>query len=201
MAEEGIDENAKRLDVMAQASIDERLFRAIGEFVVRFEHAIGMAAFAVQSMLEHRGLDSRRLSGVVVANLTADPTLDIFFSLAAEVAGAQWDDADRLVVKRLRSRAQELVKVRNDIVHSQWIVGWGGAAALGASDADGRSYPARRYGRDKGGLAQRSFEFSPLDIEVWAGKAMLLGLDLMSLSVAVIDGDRPVDIVGQLAQH
>jgi hypothetical protein len=173
---------------------DDRLYRAIGEYVVKFETVIGMAALGIQLILDERGLQGRRLSAIAVAKLTADPILDMFFSMAAEV-GEGWTNQDRKVVSGLRKRASAMVERRNEIVHSQWVVGW-----LHPSDEEERRYPASRYWRDASGFKFRSLTYSPLEVERLAAEAQLVGVDIVTFGVAVLEHKRPIEIAEQIAR-
>ena len=98
------------------------LYRAIGRFVVSFEHVCHAMSMSVSLVLQHAGLRNQQLGLAVLADLTADPLRKIFLSAFAEIYEA--DPQSLNIVRDLSSRVQNLIQVRNANLHSTWFVGW-----------------------------------------------------------------------------
>jgi hypothetical protein len=62
----------------------EAIYRAIGEFIVKFEVACFSISLCVQAMLERSGLRNQQVTSILLAGITAEPLRALIESLSAE---------------------------------------------------------------------------------------------------------------------
>lgn len=112
------EERKAKIDSQTQA-----LYAALGRFSVAFEHVIFMLQFAVTHALQRDGLRTQALAQALLAGQTADPTRRIFTAVIAAVLHDA-PDSERAILSNIDKRLQEMIEVRNDIIHRTWFIGW-----------------------------------------------------------------------------
>jgi hypothetical protein len=152
----------------------DSLYRAIGEFVVKFEHVCHALQTGIQFMLAHAGLHNQHISQIVLAGMTADPLRTFFESLVGETQ--HLNEAEKSILKDVLNRFQRLTTERNIIVHSTWFVGWGNESTTDYSEVEGIKFQKNRSGADFQVYRRKADEFDSLsrEAEVLAGIFMRL---------------------------
>jgi hypothetical protein len=100
------------------------IYRAIGRFVVAFEHTNGKVQECILLILDRAGLSGaqgQRMSRIMLADMTADPLRALLQSLVGEAVIL--DTRDSKLFDDAMKRFQNLIEARNTIVHSRWFVG------------------------------------------------------------------------------
>ena len=120
----------------------DAIYSSIGHFIVAFsgvvdwmEHAIVMTAPGGQQRATH----------ALLAELTADPLVKAWRSVMIETYGTESGSgaeymkrlapADAFILGELVAEVNELIEIRNDLVHGRWLVGWGNEQTTDWSEA------------------------------------------------------------------
>jgi hypothetical protein len=97
-------------------------YAALGRFIIKFEDVRDKMETAIIMILDHDGLRTQILAHALLADLTAYPLLQRFWSIVAEL---RKDDPDDLQILRdVSRRVQELIERRNDVLHRKWFIGY-----------------------------------------------------------------------------
>ncbi len=139
------------------------LYRAIGEFTVKFEQIVHAMSLGITMMLSRNGLGNQQLSNIMLAELTAYPTKSIFESMLAEII--KLSNKDRQIVKGILKRVQSLIDTRNDIIHSTWFVGWANPEATSFDEVSGHKLTRGKHGAGVKGFKYQSSDFDRLSDE------------------------------------
>ncbi|OBC00505.1 hypothetical protein A5785_19105 [Gordonia sp. 852002-50395_SCH5434458] len=102
-----------------------QLHRAIGGYVTVFSELISTLRTAIHAFLAP--VDKPIVMGddrldILLATMTAKPMSDAFFGLAMHVASLDADE--QRILNALRRDVADQVAFRNDLLHSEWSVGW-----------------------------------------------------------------------------
>lgn len=152
-----MDDDQRRLAWQTQT---EAIYRAIGEFVVKFEIACFSISLCVQAILERSGLRNQQVTSILLAGITAEPLRALIESLSAETG---WlTDEEREELKKLLSRFQKLTAERNDVIHGTWLIDFGNYAThqQNFSKAIGL-----KYHKNKDGSATKLLEKNVEDLK------------------------------------
>ncbi len=145
----------------------DKLYRAIGEFLVKFESVCDAIQRCIMGLLQQGGLRDQRVSQILLAGMTAEPLRTLYASLVAQTQTLTEDD--RIISSNAVSRFQKLIEERNDIVHSTWFIGYGNEDTVDFSQAHGL-----KFHKNKNGLAIKSFGRKAEDFQVLSEEAQSL---------------------------
>ena len=125
------------------------LYRAVGEFAVKFEHVCRVVQMSIQFILDREGLKNQAVSQIILAGLTAEPLRTLLQSLLGEVQPT--NDQEALILKNLFGRFQKLTETRNDLLHATTYIGWG------SNPEDDFSQASKiKFHKDKSGAVVKS---------------------------------------------
>jgi hypothetical protein len=101
------------------------IHQAIGGYVTVFSEVVaamrhGIDLFLTPTDVEFRPPDP--LLETLFAQMTADPIRAALFAISSQVSDL--DDDDRSIRKALQTIVQHYIRLRNDIAHADWTVGW-----------------------------------------------------------------------------
>ena len=161
----------------------DELYRAIGEFVVKFEHVCHALQIGVIFMLSKAGLSNQNVAQILLAGLTAEPLRTLFESLVAETQ--QLNTVEKGILKDVLNRIQRLTQERNDIVHSTWFIGWGNESSADFTDASGM-----KFHKDKNGAVVKSFAKKAADFERLSEEADQLAKVCLRLHACFVGGNK-----------
>ena len=102
-----MDEQERQVRLKSET---DNLYRAVGRFVVKFEHLCHAMSWAVLFAFEVDGLRTQKLGQAAIADLTADPLRSIFMAVYAQLVDGK---EERRILKALNKRIQDLIKQRN----------------------------------------------------------------------------------------
>ena len=159
----------------------DALYRAIGEFVVKFEHACFGVQLCIVFLLDRAGLRDQRVTQILLAGVTAEPLRALFQSLVAQTQTL--NDREKKMVENALNRLQRLTFERNDIVHSTWFVGAGNDTTTDFSEAIGM-----KYHKNKEGAAPKSFNRTASDFEMLTAEADELAQVFLRLNGCFVGG-------------
>jgi hypothetical protein len=145
-----------------KADVDE-LHRAIGEFVVAFEHVCHAVTFGMTFLLGNAGLQEQRVTNVLLAGLTAEPLRTLYQSLIGQLVTL--NDLERKIVGNIFSRFKSLTEERNDIIHSTWFIGWGDNTTEDFSEASGMKLHKTKDGGSVKNLSKKASDFAALTLQ------------------------------------
>jgi len=97
-------------------------YEYIGGFVVAFEETCGAVRFCITQALHGNGLKDTTVAQAVTADLTAAPLHKMLLGLSGIAVSKRKDDHLRRVSKELLKRYQELIGIRNELLHSRWHI-------------------------------------------------------------------------------
>jgi UDP-2,3-diacylglucosamine pyrophosphatase LpxH len=101
----------------------EALYASIGRFVVRFEWVCEQMTSCIIFVLHGDGLRTQNLAWALLADLNANALLQSFRAVVAEL---RKDHAgDMLILEKVSTSVEALIKQRNDVIHRTWFIGWG----------------------------------------------------------------------------
>ncbi len=133
------------------------LYRAVGRFVVHFEHLCHAMSFAVLFAFDTNGLRTQKLGQAVLADLTADPLRKIFLAVYAELTK---DKEDHRILTALNARIQKLIEHRNNVVHRTWMIGW-----ASSTDTDFSKAGSHKTINTMNGPQERPLDYEVADFE------------------------------------
>jgi hypothetical protein len=96
----------------------DRLFAPIGRFVVSFENLCHELRVTGIRIFEMAGLKKSELAEITFAGLTASPLLEVIVSLISQSFDLSSEQANKL--GEIRKRAENLISIRNRVIHSTW---------------------------------------------------------------------------------
>jgi hypothetical protein len=98
-------------------------YAAIGEFVVEFEWICWHIRHLISMVLQFHGLNNWKLGEILLNQpcFSADPLASCLSSIIGEILSANVDVMDKM--KNFRSGFQDLIRVRNDLLHGFWMIG------------------------------------------------------------------------------
>lgn len=140
------------------------LYRAIGKFIVKFEHVCFNIQTGITYLLDRAGLRDQNVSQILLAGITAEPLRTLFESLVCQTQTL--NAVERKILKNALSRFQVLTEQRNDIVHSMWFIGFGNECEIDFSEAAGT-----KLHKNKRGTAVKSFRKKADDFDVLTKEA------------------------------
>jgi hypothetical protein len=97
----------------------DRIYRALGKFFVEFSRIIWAMEFSLSIVAGGNGEVVR----AAVIEVTADPLTRVWRS--AMVQSTNLSDQDLAVLAEIAKGISELINLRNDWAHGNWIVGFG----------------------------------------------------------------------------
>lgn len=110
------------------------LYRAIGEFVVAFEHVRHTVEYGIAML---NGV-TRAADLAPAIDFSKMQVKDLRTKLAESVAAkVSLDLVEQSIVDNALSRLTTLAVNRNDIIHSTWFIGWGHVGATDFTQAAG----------------------------------------------------------------
>jgi len=143
------------------------LYRAYGEFAVKFEHVCHAVHTAMVFMLHMEGLKNQQVAHVLLAGLTADPLRSMFAALVAETQ--QLDNQEKKIIDSVLKRFQGLTEKRNDVIHGTWFIGW-----ANPSDIDFSVAPGFKHRRSNKGASVEPFNSGAGEFQVLTREAEAL---------------------------
>ena len=101
------------------------IHQAIGGYITAFSEVVatmrhGIDLFLTPPDVEFRPPDP--LLATLFAQMTADPIRAALFAISGQVGDL--NDEDRSIRKALQTIVQHYIRLRNDIAHADWTVGW-----------------------------------------------------------------------------
>lgn len=157
------------------------LYRAYGEFAVKFEHVCHAVHTAMVFMLHMEGLKNQQVAHVLLAGLTADPLRSMFAALVAETQ--QLDNQEKKIIDSVLKRFQSLTEKRNDVIHGTWFIGWANPSDIDFSVASGL-----KHHRSNKGASARSFNFGAEEFQVLTQEAEALAAIFQRLHGCFVGG-------------
>lgn len=145
----------------------DELYRAIGEFVVKFEYTCHTIQTSIVFLLGRAGLTDQRIAQILLAGLTADPLRGLLQSLVAQTQSLS--EKEQAILKNAFDRFQKLTERRNDVVHTTWAVGWGSEDQADFSEAAGM-----KFHKNKTGAAIKVFRRNTDDFKALSSEAEAL---------------------------
>jgi hypothetical protein len=136
------------------------IHRAIGGYVTAFSEVVAVLRQGIDIFLAPIDVKYRRpdpLLEILFAQMTADPIRAAFFAISSQVGDL--NDDDRSIRKALQALVQHYIRLRNDIAHADWSVGWM-VAETGASIPPA----AYRVKVAKDGVEHTSLPYTPEQI-------------------------------------
>lgn len=150
-------DEADRL-ALRQHQIDE-LYRAIGRFVVEFSQLLHRLETMTVLLMAAGSAAPQQRTWALLAGRTAQPIVDGYFALLAEIHRDRWTDEDWRLVKGVRKEISDLIARRNRLSHDAWFVGWGNEDTvdfrtatrrrLSSSPSDGARFTAAEFRADQ----------------------------------------------------
>lgn len=106
----------------------EEFFQFVGQFAVEFELVCREMEECAMDLLEREGLRNRSIRKILLANQTAEPLRNLLQALLAEFFD---QERFRVVIKKIFQEMQDLIAIRNEIIHAKWCLplddpDWGG---------------------------------------------------------------------------
>jgi hypothetical protein len=96
----------------------DRLFAPLGRFIFNFEYLCHELRATGVRVFEIAGLKKLELAEVTFAGLTASPLLEVIASLLAQSANLSSEQTRQLC--DIRKRVENLIVIRNRVIHSTW---------------------------------------------------------------------------------
>ena len=160
------------------------VYRAIGEFVTSFEQVCSALQSGIIFILHQEGLKNQKIAHVILAGMTAEPLTSLYAAMVAESQGLT--DGEQKLVDGVLTRFRELTKVRNDILHSTWFVGYGNKDTIDWSVAE-----TMKYHKNKKGAVYKTGEYSSDNLRPHITEANELAAVVNRL-LACFLGDRSI---------
>lgn len=157
------------------------LYRAVGEFTVKFEHTCHALQTAIIFMLHKAGLQQQSVAHVILAGLTAEPLKALFAALVAETQAL--DDDERKIVDGALNRFITLAEKRNVIIHATWFIGWGNEQTTDFSTAS-----AIKFHKTKQGAAYKLPKYTVKDFAEVTAEATGLANIFQRLNACFLGG-------------
>jgi len=160
-------------------------YLALGRFVVQFEHTMGSIHHGIAQLLHRNSSqDDYQLVAIALARLTADPITDMYFAMVSQAC--QLPEPSQRKLRKLRSRVDQLIASRNDLVHSTW---YGQVKVRGepptASEAD-----FMRTWRNGRGITAKIGNVAATDIEGLADESEAIDRIISAVNSELPDSSR-----------
>ena len=163
----------------------DELYRAIGEFLVKFEHVSFEIQRGLMFLLEGVGLRDQRVSQILLSGMTAEPLRTLYVSLIAHTHTLT--KIERKIIDNAVTRFQKLIEERNDMVHSTWFIGYGNEQTVDFSEARGH-----KFHKNKNGWAMKSFGKKAEDFRILSQEAESLANIFRGLGACLAIG-QPIE--------
>ena len=157
------------------------LYRAIGEFAVKFESVCLSIQTCIVLIFDRAGLRHQKITQILLAGLTADPLRTLFESLVAQTQTL--NKKEHKILKNVLNRFQKLTEERNDILHSTWFIGRGNESTTDFSEAAGM-----KLHKNKSGAVVKSFRKKAEDFHKLSNEAEALAKIFQRLDVFFLYG-------------
>ncbi len=141
----------------------DEFYRAVGEFVVKFELVCSAIQGCITFILHMAGLQQQNITQVLLAGATAEPLRTLLESLVAETQ--KLNKNEQKILKNALNRFQTLTSQRNDMIHSTWYVGYGNENTTDFSEASGIKYHKNKDGVATKLLTKKADDFHCLSKE------------------------------------
>lgn len=143
------------------------LYAALGRFAVEFEHICNYLRLIIMTILSKEGLNNDKVMQIILADQTAEPLRALVMPLISETQ--ELTEADRKIVSKILTLVQELTKIRNNVIHGTWYIGW---VSIGNDECTGA--PGVKFKKDQKGAATKNFDWKTKDFDDLANKAVEL---------------------------
>lgn len=166
------------IDTIREVTRDSQikdLHRAFGEFAVAFESVTHQEWRCILWLLDGAGLKDQQIVQILLAGYTAEPMRVMLQSLIGHIRPD--NAAEKAIVKNLLVRHQNLISIRNDVLHGIWFIGYGDEETTDWSTAVGY-----KLDKDKKGAKNKTFEYKVEDFEEMTREAMDLAVALNRLA-------------------
>jgi hypothetical protein len=157
------------------------LYRAYGEFALKFEHVCYAVHTALVFMLHMEGLKNQQVANVLLVGLTADPLRSMFAALVAETQ--KLDNQEKKIIDSVLKRFQALTEKRNDVIHGTWFIGW-----ANPSDTDFSVASGLKHHRSNKGASVKSFNFGVEEFQALTQEAEALAAIFQRLRGCFVGG-------------
>ena len=137
---------------------EDEIYRAIGQFAVKFEHVVLSLLTGIRFLLHRGGLVSPNLANVMLAGLTAEQLKSILQAMIPEFVVL--DQRDERIVKEIFKKVVNIIEKRNDIIHRSWLVGWPGVKQTEFSKVHGS-----KFKRGKKGIEFKPVSYTVMDFD------------------------------------
>lgn len=191
MSEDNIQQQAEELsdeDYIQQEAkeLSDRLHRAVGKFTVTFERLCDNLRNAVAQILATQGLDNRKITDILIGDMTIFPLQSILRALIIETQELSQNDLK--IVKEIFRRIGELAEERNRIIHSAWYINYKSQEDI-LSDV----LTAVKPGYSKKGAKPSPYKYPLSEIEEWTEEAQYLSVVISQLGTCIYVGHRIED--------
>lgn len=163
----------------------EDLYAAIGRFAVEFEHVCHRMRVIIMTILGKEGLANDKVMQILLSEQTAEPLRGVVVSLIYETQTLS--DTDRKIVHKILKEIQDLTKLRNDVIHGTWFIGW-----VSSDDTEFTDALGIKFKKDKDGVATKNFSWKKNDFDELTEKAKELTNLLARLS-GCISGNYKIE--------
>lgn len=174
-------------------------FEYVGRFVQHFELMVGRVHSGVLNLTSH-GTKHQRLMNIIFNGMMANTLFSIWRSLLAEIVNDPhyqvYEDTRLLTMKLLTQFAvehQELLTLRNDLLHGKWFIGW-----ASESDEDFSELKVTKYKS-----TAKGFETAKTPSTIAEMKAIIARCDELGRNISALDMclTRPHPSMGTLASN
>lgn len=100
----------------------KEIYRAIGQFAVKFEEMCYAMRNTILYIFQNDGLKTQSLAQGMMAYHPAKLLADVFVAMVVEVRKDNQDDME--IIRKVKSQLEKFIVKRNDVIHSMWFVGW-----------------------------------------------------------------------------
>lgn len=98
----------------------EEFYTYIGKFAVEFEAICFVMESGIRGILYREGLKNDQIQEILLAGLTAEPLSALYRSLCGEFL--QPNQIETEIIKYSFKLFQELISIRNDVLHGKWAI-------------------------------------------------------------------------------
>lgn len=146
----------------------------IGKFVVEFEQNCHTIESGIRCILALEGLGNEKIQEILIAGLEAEQLRALFQSLCYEYLKPDAETAK--IIDYVLKTFQELISVRNDLIHGKWFM-------VIMNGGEGGSKPialGQKLHRKKTGSATKMFKNDVNFFENLVGQALFLMIMLQN---------------------
>jgi len=101
-----------------ESPANDDLSKKLGSFVMVFEDLNQSMLADIRTILLKNGLKNEAIQEIILSDLTAEPIRSMLQSLCAEVLNP--DTEEMKILSKVFKEIQDLIKIRNEVVHSVW---------------------------------------------------------------------------------